>query len=168
MSNSKIAALLPDVSSRYGAPMGRPNRGIAENCEPGSIHLFRVALYTGGYDRGGAYWGHGAPIYCATDGGDYFATVRASTRERAALQLDLLPEQMRRAPRADVLRYLVAALDNRAHMPAADWKRADLIDSLEAWGPKTGRAAAAIAKLRRRDAGALPDHSAAAVQGGAR
>ena len=29
-----------------------------------SIRVYRVRLDSGGYDDGGAYWGHGAPLYC--------------------------------------------------------------------------------------------------------
>lgn len=31
------------------------------------IHLQRIPLDSGGYDRGGAYWGSGLPIWCAED-----------------------------------------------------------------------------------------------------
>lgn len=64
----------PPVSGRYGAPMGRPNRDsytdkqgnthrltVTANARP--FHLVRVRLDAGGYDSGGAYWGHGAPLY---------------------------------------------------------------------------------------------------------
>lgn len=51
-----------DVSSTYGAPMGRQSFG--EPPETG-IELFRVALVDGAYDDGGAYWGAGEPLWCA-------------------------------------------------------------------------------------------------------
>ena len=69
---------LPDVSSRYGAPMGRPDRptwfdlqspdGAEYALDSDFAHKFylvRVPLDGGGYDAGGAYWGHGAPLYRA-------------------------------------------------------------------------------------------------------
>lgn len=75
------------VNSQYGAPMGRRNTGNAPVDK--TVSVFRVRLDSGGYDDGGAYWGHGAPIYCATDGADYFATCRADSRLRAIVELDL-------------------------------------------------------------------------------
>lgn len=77
------------VNGRYGAPMGRRNTGHAPIDGPKSVRLFKVRIDSGGYDDGGAYWGHGQPIYCATDGADYFATVRADSRLRAIVDLDL-------------------------------------------------------------------------------
>lgn len=85
------------VPSKYGAPMGRPSYGIAENCEPRSVSLFLVRLDRGGYDDGGAYWGHGAPIWCArTDDGTLFQTVRAPDRAAAAEALNLTPGLLKR------------------------------------------------------------------------
>lgn len=53
------------VNSVYGAPMGRRS-------SPGGLALYgvsrtylrRVRLNSGGYDRGGAYWGIGQPLWC--------------------------------------------------------------------------------------------------------
>ncbi len=75
------------VNGRYGAPMGRRNTGNAPVDK--TVRVFRVRLNAGGYDDGGAYWGHGGAIYCATDGADYFATVRADSRLRSIVDLDL-------------------------------------------------------------------------------
>lgn len=70
----------PDVVSTYGAPMGRPSYGqpIAK------CRLFRVRIDSGGYDDGGAYWGIGAPLYCATDEVDFYQFTRAIDRSAAA------------------------------------------------------------------------------------
>jgi hypothetical protein len=54
---------LPNVSSRYGAPMGR--RGDRPFPPVGRVWLRRVPLDSGGYDSGGAYWGIGQPLYWA-------------------------------------------------------------------------------------------------------
>lgn len=79
---------LPDVHSRYGAPMGR----VGEKGDPDwpyRFHLARVYLNSGGYDRGGAYWGFDAPLYqaWAESGDDGVADVemflRAYDREDA-------------------------------------------------------------------------------------
>jgi hypothetical protein len=94
-----------NVSSKFGAPMGRhstttrelerdgalaPDGGI-----PRKLYLQRVRLDSGGYDSGGAYWGHGAPLYVATDHEDVTVFVRGAGREaakdavRALLRVDV-------------------------------------------------------------------------------
>lgn len=46
------------------------------------FHLRRVRLDSGGYDSGGAYWGHGGQLFEAfTDDGAEFLTVRAWERD---------------------------------------------------------------------------------------
>lgn len=56
-------ANLPDVNCQYGAPMGR-GQSHARNKEIlVKFRLSRVYVNSGGYDRGGAYWGIGAPLY---------------------------------------------------------------------------------------------------------
>lgn len=69
-----------DVSSLRGAPMGR-----ADLHEPpqSKVRLFRVRLDAGGYDDGGAYWGLGPPLYCATDDYGFRMFTRAASREAA-------------------------------------------------------------------------------------
>jgi hypothetical protein len=53
----------PNVSSQYGAPMGRGSNR-ANQAEPAErFYLRRVRLDSGGYDNGGAYWGTGQPLY---------------------------------------------------------------------------------------------------------
>lgn len=83
---------LPNVNSRYGAPMGRSNVAPANwqaDPEPRSLRLVKVPLDAGGYDAGGAYWGLGGkPLYClATRAGEPLAFVRAGTRLTAAMAL---------------------------------------------------------------------------------
>lgn len=76
---------LSDVSSRYGAPMGRPGR--YQDCV-GKVSLRHVPLNSGGYDSGGAYWGLGQRLYWATDESgalDYF--FRARDRDAAKAQI---------------------------------------------------------------------------------
>lgn len=52
----------PNVNSKYGAPMGRPKQGHgADPTTP--FEVKRVPINSGGYDRGGAYWGTGQPLY---------------------------------------------------------------------------------------------------------
>lgn len=77
---SRHQPTLDEVSSTYGAPMGRP-------CWIGNpvnrCHLFRVKLDSGGYDQGGAYWGAGQPLWCLTDGTEFRWFCRAPTRREA-------------------------------------------------------------------------------------
>lgn len=46
---------LPDIGSRYGAPMGRVDS--LPYGYRGAVRVARVRLDSGGYDSGGAYWG---------------------------------------------------------------------------------------------------------------
>lgn len=92
-----MAKVLPDVSVKYGAPMGRGS--IIEYPTHGSplLYLRRVPLDSGGYDSGGAYWGLGDPLYVAFNdeyvergcerSGEVFLTFRASTRDDAKQQI---------------------------------------------------------------------------------
>lgn len=81
------APVLPEVTSRYGAPLGRPDT-ITEPAHPVKFHLQRLRWVDYGHDQGGAYWGHspGEFIYWAQgDGADEVQEVftRARTREQA-------------------------------------------------------------------------------------
>lgn len=78
---------LSQVSARYGAPMGRTSYCATNGPK---LYVSRIHLDSGGYDNGGAYWGHGAPIYAASDTpvGDMpestvFMTARAKDRATA-------------------------------------------------------------------------------------
>lgn len=72
---------LATVGGRYGAPVGRAGDDLAGQ----RAALVPVPLDPGGYDAGGAYWGHGAPLWraVALDGGGQ-AFARAETRQDAA------------------------------------------------------------------------------------
>lgn len=52
-----IDKILHKVNCKYGAPMGR--RSDPKNIEPTDRKIFdcQVILDSGGYDKGGAYWG---------------------------------------------------------------------------------------------------------------
>lgn len=83
-----------NVSCKYGAPMGRDHHG--SGALAGKVRLRRVRLDSGGYDKGGAYWGHGEPLWYAesdrsaivgheTEGADcYF---RSASRDAAKLYI---------------------------------------------------------------------------------
>lgn len=72
----------PPVSCKYGAPMGRHAGPANAQGKSQRYNLVRVPLDSGGYDRGGAYWGVGAPLWYATNDerSEYF---RARTRDAA-------------------------------------------------------------------------------------
>lgn len=56
----------PEVSTRYGAPMGRKSdhlSGLIIEPKDPPFTLRRIRLDRGGYDGGGAYWGLGAPLF---------------------------------------------------------------------------------------------------------
>lgn len=85
---------LSNVSSTYGAPMGRvekPNHysePISSFAKLGPVSLRRIPLNSGGYDDGGAYWGTGQPLYHAiSDCGKFEKFTRASSRDRAKARL---------------------------------------------------------------------------------
>ena len=75
-----------NVSSKYGAPMGRSGNLRADlvGCK---VHLRRVPLVDGCYDQGGAYWGGPNDLYCAwtDDGKEVY--LRADSREEAKSHL---------------------------------------------------------------------------------
>lgn len=66
--------------SAYGASMGR------RSCKPsdltGKVHLARFYLDQGGYDKGGAYWGSGLPLFCLWDDEGSELYTRGASRER--------------------------------------------------------------------------------------
>jgi len=79
-----------NVSSKYGAPMGRHSN---PNDLFGLIRLCRVPLYDGCYDKGGAYWGGPSNLWCAynKEGTFYF---RADSRVDAKRQLTDLDQDI--------------------------------------------------------------------------
>lgn len=69
-----------NVSSRYGAPMGRRDDTQGE---PTNLHLQRIRFVDGDYDEGGAYWGGGGkPLYCAWNE-EFHVFRRADSRDAA-------------------------------------------------------------------------------------
>jgi hypothetical protein len=70
----KISDIITPVSTKYGAPMGRPNIGkepitITSGRNNRIVKKNQTKVYqkhvrlNEGYDIGGAYWGIGAPLY---------------------------------------------------------------------------------------------------------
>lgn len=85
----------PCVNATYGAPMGRASHNTFTDCQGRTfeltvtpdappLQLHRVYLNNGGYDSGGAYWGHGLPLYhYQAQLDDISGYIRARTREAA-------------------------------------------------------------------------------------
>jgi hypothetical protein len=85
----------PDVNCKYGAPMGRPSHDtftdkqgrtfqMIVNDDAKPFRLIRCPLDSGGYDRGGAYWGLGEPLYYYEGPlSDISGYVRGASREKA-------------------------------------------------------------------------------------
>ena len=59
---------LSNVSCKYGAPMGRPNRIPEDIATAGKLYLGKLEWVDWDYDKGGAYWGQskGEYIYRAS------------------------------------------------------------------------------------------------------
>ena len=110
----------PDVSARYGAPMGRHCVGDLDHSRR-SVRLFKVRLNSGGYDDGGAYWGHGGsdgPVWAAIDKGGDMQTVRAWSRESAAFILGIPNAALaKRLNPAELDEYAYAMIDGRCPFP---------------------------------------------------
>ncbi len=71
-----------NVSSKFGAPLGRRSGQVT-----GKVRLERVRLNSGGYDRGGAYWGIGEPLWVAEDSEGERTYLRAPERSEAKRRL---------------------------------------------------------------------------------
>lgn len=60
-SGEAYADLLFHVDCKFGAPMGR--RSMGEKPTDKRVFCRRIGLDNGGYDKGGAYWGFGNPLF---------------------------------------------------------------------------------------------------------
>ena len=115
-----------NLGSRYGAPMGRPTWNEPPT-KPHSVRVFKVMIDSQGYDDGGAYWGTGKPLYCATDGANYRQFTRADTRLQAIAEFRLPPFLLRAgAPEFKRLK----SLENRGCISAAGVQLLQKLESL--------------------------------------
>lgn len=84
----------PAVSGKHGAPMGRPCGHPGNLADAtGRFNLVRCPLDSGGYDRGGAYWGLGAPLYYFESPEGESGYVRGRTRDIAKVEVRKLAPQ---------------------------------------------------------------------------
>lgn len=82
--------LTPRVDCKYGAPMGRRswNDNAPDVPYTGKFYLQHIPLDSGGYDRGGAYWGTGERVYGYAAADDSInGTLRAYDRADAKEQV---------------------------------------------------------------------------------
>ena len=95
---AEMAIKLPEVSSKYGAPMGRASHHPDELSE--KVYLEQVEMFwgadCGAYDTGGAYWGMGDTLYLAQtkdQDENLYWFLRGKTREKAKEEiLEKYPE----------------------------------------------------------------------------
>ena len=92
-----------NVNCATGSPMGRKEGRDAPTVAR-SVRVFRVRITSQGYDAGGAYWGIGKPLFCATDGQNYRMFTRADSRLCAVAEFRLSAHLLASAPRADFAR----------------------------------------------------------------
>lgn len=74
-----------DVSSKYGAPMGRRTTRN-DFAVTDKLVAQKTAMVNGCYDRGGAYWGSGQTVWAVWEAGkfdDGIMYIRASCRATA-------------------------------------------------------------------------------------
>lgn len=115
-----------NACSPYGAQIGRREyNGIPEN----KIRVFRVRIDAGGYDGGGAYWGLGKPLFCATDGADFRQFIRADSRLSAVAELGIKKCRLARPPLSE--HQNLKNLENRGVISAGGIK---LLQKLETLG----------------------------------
>lgn len=155
---------LEPVSCRYGAPMGRQDSPSIEAVLPAFVHLVRVRLNSQGYDSGGAYWGHGAPLYVAQDDDGNRQFERGHSRAAVALVLGIGALVLKTAARDMVAfqMYGDAVLNGRAPMPAGmspEYVTQWMIESGAAMGQTTARVRYPSGKFSRR----LPETMAVAL-----
>jgi len=57
-----ISKIVCDVNCKFGAPMGRSNKGVKPSNPKVKIFDRKVPMSESAYDKGGAYWGIGAEL----------------------------------------------------------------------------------------------------------
>jgi hypothetical protein len=81
---------LSNVSSKYGAPMGRADRLPDDPLAPIDLQLARLPMVDGDYDEGGAYWGgpcDAGVMWCAwREGVQVFCRAVDATRAQAKVR----------------------------------------------------------------------------------
>lgn len=115
--------ILENVSSKYGAPMGRAD-SLPENVnQPVKLHLNKMRMVDSAYDTGGAYWGANlgtGDMYCA----EKIAGAEGETENESARVF------IRARDRESAKRSILRLLPNASFY----WCRADAIhESDEAW-----------------------------------
>ena len=88
-----MKTFITDVNSKYGAPMGRHTGVEYLDSSVGKVYLRKVPLDSGGYDRGGAYWGFGVTLWetLDKDGNGFIFRSRDRSSAKYAI-LDIFPD----------------------------------------------------------------------------
>lgn len=78
---------------KRGAALGRPTIA-GDSSFAGKLYLRHITLDSGGYDRNGTYFGHGARLFwCSDADGNVDRMLRAPNRDAAKSQiLELYPQ----------------------------------------------------------------------------
>src|SRR5688572_24408472 len=93
------------IESPRGAPMGRPETLPTNPNAAHNIALLGIRIYAGGYEAGGAYWGIGAPLWCAaSEDGELCEYFRAESRQAAEFMIQSKYLRSSLYPREDVMR----------------------------------------------------------------
>lgn len=112
-----------NVSSKFGAPMGRREDAV-EDFE-GPVYLQKVPMVDGDYDEGGAYWGGGGvPIYCAWDREGHQVFIRAKDTFDAKKKLPAHWQYAGKEPKAKNDLYAEEMLQQ--YMETALWSSYDM------------------------------------------
>jgi hypothetical protein len=88
-----MKTFITKVNSTYGAPMGRHTGAEYLDSSAGKVYLRQVPLDTGGYDRGGAYWGIGQTLWetLDQDGNGFIFRSRDRSTAKSSI-LDIFPD----------------------------------------------------------------------------
>jgi len=92
--NQKRYPTIDEGCNRDGASMGRAE--WKDEPKDDSVRVFHLPIDTQGYDVGGAYWGIGERLFCATDGEGYRRFVRAANRKAAIETLRINVSKLKR------------------------------------------------------------------------
>lgn len=138
---------LENVSSAYGAPMGRRDSPYLETCVPRFVRLQRVRLDGQGYDSGGAYWGlcrRGESLFVAQDDDGNRQFIRAYSRAQAALKLGVGAFALKQRRSGDnFAAYGLAILDGRAPIPEGK-TRENVVEWMQESGAAMGQETARV------------------------
>jgi len=129
--------------------MGRKAHPIPEGFD-GKVYVYRAEMVDGDYDRGGAYWGGGTPLYAAQDfDGEYFETYRAKSAAEVCKLLTERGLKVASMSVAEMVRVFKRALEWTVTVCHGETWGEEHADNLRAEGVKVVYSRALNAKLAR-------------------